>query len=97
MSGYVTTTQDNGGVHINSGIPNRAFYLAAHALGGHTATVVGRVWVPDVDPGPQGQHHLPAVRRRDDGPAVRLYGARSEAANVIAEAWKEVGLSPIAQ
>ena len=27
MSRYVNTTQDNGGVHINSGIPNNAFYL----------------------------------------------------------------------
>ena len=26
---------DNGGVHINSGIPNRAFYLAATAIGGN--------------------------------------------------------------
>lgn len=26
---------DNGGVHINSGIPNRAFYLAATKIGGY--------------------------------------------------------------
>ena len=29
MRNFVHTNQDNGGVHINSGIPNRAFYLAA--------------------------------------------------------------------
>src|SRR5436305_5152026 len=29
MRKYVETSEDNGGVHINSGIPNRAFYLAA--------------------------------------------------------------------
>ena len=30
MADYVDTdASDNGGVHINSGIPNRAFYLAA--------------------------------------------------------------------
>src|SRR5262245_7883906 len=34
MSGYVRTFQDNGGVHTNSGIPNRAFYLVAANLGG---------------------------------------------------------------
>jgi Zn-dependent metalloprotease len=28
MDDYVTTRSDNGGVHINSGIPNRAFYVA---------------------------------------------------------------------
>jgi len=26
---------DNGGVHINSGIPNHAFYLAAIGIGGN--------------------------------------------------------------
>ena len=34
MQHYVRTAQDNGGVHINSGIPNRAFYLVATALSG---------------------------------------------------------------
>src|SRR5262249_49533152 len=29
MSNYNHTLQDNGGVHINSGIPNNAFYRAA--------------------------------------------------------------------
>ena len=29
MRDFVHTYQDNGGVHINSGIPNRAFFLAA--------------------------------------------------------------------
>jgi bacillolysin len=30
MTQYVSTTKDNGGVHINSGIPNYAFYLFAN-------------------------------------------------------------------
>ena len=34
MADYVDTTDDNGGVHINSGIPNRAFVIAARAIGG---------------------------------------------------------------
>ena len=34
MAHYVNTPQDHGGVHINSGIPNHAFYLLATALGG---------------------------------------------------------------
>jgi Zn-dependent metalloprotease len=29
MKEYVNTTDDNGGVHVNSGIPNRAYYLLA--------------------------------------------------------------------
>jgi bacillolysin len=33
MSQYVNTSQDNGGVHINSGIPNYAFYQIASKIG----------------------------------------------------------------
>ena len=51
MSGYVDTTDDNGGVHINSGIPNRAFYLAAAAIGGHAWAAPGQIWY-DVLTGP---------------------------------------------
>ena len=41
---YVDTTEDNGGVHINSGIPNRAFATLAIALGGQSWTTAGAVW-----------------------------------------------------
>ncbi|MGH6815867.1 MAG: M4 family metallopeptidase [Hyphomicrobiaceae bacterium] len=44
MDNYVTTWEDNGGVHINSGIPNRAFYLAAAAIGGYAWEKTGTVW-----------------------------------------------------
>lgn len=35
---------DRGGVHLNSGIPNFAFYTAAIEAGGPTWTGVGQVW-----------------------------------------------------
>jgi Zn-dependent metalloprotease len=35
---------DDGGVHINSGIPNHAFYLAARKIGGYTWTKLGPIW-----------------------------------------------------
>jgi Zn-dependent metalloprotease len=35
---------DNGGVHINSGIPNHAFYLAATAIGGNAWETAGHIW-----------------------------------------------------
>src|SRR5699024_6933438 len=44
MDGYVNTGRDNGGVHINSGIPNRAFYLVATALGGNAWERAGQIW-----------------------------------------------------
>ena len=44
MADYVDTTDDNGGVHTNSGIPNRAFVLAAKAVGGESWSGAGRIW-----------------------------------------------------
>lgn len=44
MKDYVNTTSDNGGVHINSGIPNRAFYIAAMEIGGYAWEKAGQIW-----------------------------------------------------
>jgi len=44
MRDYADTPRDNGGVHINSGIPNRAFFLAATALDGPAWKGAGQVW-----------------------------------------------------
>ncbi|GAA5017551.1 hypothetical protein GCM10023258_03870 [Terrabacter aeriphilus] len=44
MAHYVDTQDDNGGVHINSGIPNRAFVLAADAIGGNAWEAAGSIW-----------------------------------------------------
>jgi len=44
MSGYVTGQGDNGGVHTNSGIPNRAFALAAVNSGGYSWEGAGQIW-----------------------------------------------------
>ena len=40
----VNTPSDDGGVHINSGIPNHAFYFAATAIGGSAWTGAGLFW-----------------------------------------------------
>ncbi|HEX8191024.1 MAG TPA: M4 family metallopeptidase, partial [Pyrinomonadaceae bacterium] len=44
MSKLFTGPRDRQGVHINSGIPNRAFVLAAKAIGGRTWDTAGRIW-----------------------------------------------------
>ncbi|MFS2222072.1 M4 family metallopeptidase [Pantoea sp. B65] len=48
MRDYITTREDNGGVHLNSGIPNHAFYLAAKALGGNSWDQAGYAWYDTV-------------------------------------------------
>jgi len=48
MDGYADlphdSQHDNGGVHTNSGIPNRAFYLAATGIGGSSWEGAGQLW-----------------------------------------------------
>jgi Zn-dependent metalloprotease len=44
MDDYVATSSDSGGVHINSGIPNHAFYLLAQYLGGRAWEKAGHIW-----------------------------------------------------
>ncbi|MEE8526485.1 MAG: M4 family metallopeptidase [Thermoanaerobaculia bacterium] len=44
MDGFLVTSSDNGGVHMNSGIPNHAFYLLAQYLGGNAWEKAGHIW-----------------------------------------------------
>ncbi len=44
MDFYVNTSSDNGGVHINSGIPNQAFYLLANYLNAPAWEKAGKIW-----------------------------------------------------
>lgn len=90
MKDYVDTDDDNGGVHINSGIPNHAFYLAAVALGGRAWSRAGKVWY----------HALTQTLRRDADFAqaasaiVEAAGTKfgKNVANTVRGAWKQVGI-----
>lgn len=44
MKNKYTGSNDNGGVHINSGISNHAFYLAAHKIGGKIWETTYKIW-----------------------------------------------------
>jgi Zn-dependent metalloprotease len=92
MRGYVTGSDDDGGVHINSGIPNHAFYLAAVALGGFTWVVAGRIWYRVLT-----EKLFPAAQFADFALATvamagELYGAGGQVQTTIADAWSAVGL-----
>jgi Zn-dependent metalloprotease len=93
MSGYVRTASDNGGVHINSGIPNHAFYLAATAIGGKAWEGAGRVWYSTMLSGRvrrDSQFHSFAMATVHS--AERLFGPGSAQAQAVSEAWTEVGV-----
>ncbi|KAG9256921.1 uncharacterized protein F5Z01DRAFT_493474 [Emericellopsis atlantica] len=44
MKSWYIMADDNGGVHIFSGIPNKAFQLAAVSLGGYSWEKAGQIW-----------------------------------------------------
>jgi len=92
MDGYLATDSDDGGVHINSGIPNRAFHLTASRLGGHAWERAGQIWYDvltgaglpaDADFRTFAAATLAAARAR--------YGAGPEP-DAVAAAWSAVGV-----
>lgn len=88
MDRYVETDDDNGGVHLNSGIPNRAFALAATAIGGSSVAGAGRIWYAALV--------SDAVGPTTDfaGFAAATVAAAGKDADAVAAAWAEVGVRP---
>ncbi len=91
MRDFVRTREDNGGVHLNSGIPNRAFFLAAQALGGHSWKKAGYIWYATLC-----DRRLP--QNADFATFARLTLRQGEqhfsaaVAAIIENAWRQVGI-----
>ncbi|TYB43512.1 M4 family metallopeptidase [Actinomadura chibensis] len=93
MDHYVNTHRDNGGVHINSGIPNRAFYLAATALGGNAWEKAGRVWYETLTGGTLATDvDFAGFAAETVRTATRLYGAGADETKAVNRAWTGVGV-----
>lgn len=93
MKGYVDTLEDNGGVHINSGIPNRAFYLAAEAIGGPAWEKAGKIWYETLlDQRLQTKASFSDFATLTVEVGGRLYGASSKESKAVQDAWKTVGV-----
>lgn len=90
MTDLYTGQRDRGGVHINSGIPNRAFALLAQALGGNAWEVAGRIWYETLLQLPANSQFSDCARISARLAGQRRYGAAARRA-VIA-AWREVGV-----
>jgi Zn-dependent metalloprotease len=93
MADYVETDSDNGGVHINSGIPNHAFYLAATTLGGHAWEKAGRVWYDTLTSKklPSGADFV-TFASMTYATAGTLFGVNSTESDAVREAWATVGV-----
>jgi Zn-dependent metalloprotease len=91
MRDYVDTPDDNGGVHINSGIPNHAFYLAAIALGGSSWVKAGAIWYHALCNTLSRTSDFAGAARATATSARILFDAATE--KVVRAAWAQVGVS----
>ncbi|KAH0826243.1 putative zinc metalloprotease, family M4 [Lanmaoa asiatica] len=85
---------DFGGVHVFSGVPNRAFYLVAIALGGNSWDRAGRVWYATLTGGglnPAATFMQFATLTVQNAEA--LFDAAVRA--VVVDAWNTVGVAVV--
>jgi len=92
MKNFVNTTSDNGGVHINSGIPNRAFYLAAIELGGYAWEKAGKIWYIALTERLRERSTFQNAANITVEVAGTLYGKSSLEQNAVKKAWDQVGI-----
>jgi Zn-dependent metalloprotease len=81
----LTLAQDRGGVHINSGIPNHAFYLAATKIGGYAWEGAGPIWYKAMKSGKLSES---ATFKEF---ADLTIAAAGKHVDEVTSAWKEVG------
>ena len=93
MDDFVVTTGDYGGVHINSGIPNRAFVLAATAIGGYAWERAGAIWVDAITGDIAADCDFVTFAALTEAAAARRFGVGSLEQRAVREAWSTVGVT----
>lgn len=93
MDAFVNTPADNGGVHINSGIPNQAFYLLAVMLGGKAWEKAGHVWYDTLQAIRNPRARFIDWAEKTFEQASQRFGVGSLEAKLTRRAWKMVGLN----
>jgi len=77
-------------VHINSGIPNHAFYLASVAFGGRAWVKAGKVWYAALTQTLHRDADFMVAAAATVDAAGRQFGTKG--ATVVRTAWKRVGI-----
>lgn len=93
MTDYVNTTQDNGGVHINSGIPNHAFYVTAVEIGGNAWEKAGLIWFRTLREKLQPRASFQDAADLTFQMAGVQYGSGSLEQQAVTKGWAEVGIT----
>jgi Zn-dependent metalloprotease len=93
MKDYVNTINDNGGVHINSGIPNHAFYIVATELGGFAWEKAGQIWYVTLRDKLKASSNFQSCGDLTYQAAGELFGAGSIEQQAVQKGWAEVGIT----
>lgn len=93
MKDYVNTIEDNGGVHINSGIPNHAFYVTATQIGGNAWEKAGMIWYVTLRDKLTATSNFQAAADLTYQTAGELYGANSLEQQGVKAGWDAVGIT----
>ncbi len=91
MRDYKNVSNDNGGVHINSGIPNKAAYEVAMAIG---QDKLSDIWYRTLTTYFTSSSQFTDAANFTVQSAIDLYGSGSAEAKAVAAAWESVGLTP---
>ncbi len=92
MKDYVKTAEDSGGVHINSGIPNHAFYVTALELGGYAWEKAGLIWYKTLTDKLQAKSNFQQACDLTFEAAGELFGTNSLEQQAVKKGWSEVGI-----
>jgi thermolysin len=90
-SQYVLTSEDNGGIHTNAGIPNKAFYNFANAIG--SRTIAAKVWYVAARDYMVSETGFSAARSATLQATGALYGTSSSYYTALLTAWSDVGVN----
>lgn len=93
MKDYVNTVEDNGGVHINSGIPNRAFYVTALEIGGYAWEKAGNIWYIALRDKLTAASDFQQAADLTFQVAGQLYGAGGAEQLAVQKGWAAVGIT----
>lgn len=81
-------------MHINSGIPNRAFYLVAAQIGGFAWEKAGRIWYDTLrDSQLRPNAGFKRFARLTLAHAEQLFGGGSTESRIVRDAWNQVGIA----
>jgi len=93
MKDYLTTSQDNGGVHINSGIINHAFYISAIEIGGYAWNKAGQIWYKTLTDKLTSNSNFQNAADLTFQAAGEIFGIGSLEQLAIKTGWNEVGIN----